>query len=73
MADLILLLFIGFLAGIFTGFFGVGGGFFLTPVLNILGLQIIYAIGTSFLVLIGKALFGAWAHFKHDNLSLIHI
>ena len=70
MADLILLLFIGFLAGIFTGFFGVGGGFFLTPVLNILGLQIVYAIGTSFFVLIGNSLFGAWAHFKHDNVIL---
>lgn len=70
MDNLILLFLIGFISGIFTGFFGVGGGVFLTPVLNILGLQIIYAIGTSFFALIGRALFGAWKHLRLGNIHL---
>ena len=70
MTNLILLFFIGFISGIFTGFFGVGGGFFLTPALNILGLQIVYAIGTSFFSLVGKALFGAWRHLILGNIHL---
>jgi len=67
MDDLIVFFIIGFVSGIFTGFFGVGGGFFLTPVLNILGLQIVYAIGTSFFSLAGKSLFGTWRHLRHGN------
>lgn len=70
MDNLFLLFCVGFIAGIFTGFFGVGGGFFLTPVLNILGLPIVYAIGTCFFTLIGKSLFGAWRHLKHGNVIL---
>lgn len=67
MESQIALFFIGFISGIFTGFFGVGGGFFLTPVLHILGMQIITAIGTSFFALIGKSLIGAWRHLKLGN------
>ena len=70
MTNLFLLSLIGFISGIFTGFFGVGGGFFLTPTLNILGLQIVYAIGTSFFVLVGNALFGAWRHLRLGNIHL---
>jgi uncharacterized membrane protein YfcA len=70
MSDTILLFFIGFISGVFTGFFGVGGGFFLTPALNILGLQIVYAIGTSFFSLVGKAIWGALQHFKQGNVIL---
>ncbi len=67
MDNLILLFFIGFVSGIFSGFFGVGGGFFLTPVLNILGLQIVTAIGTGFFALLGNALVGAWRHLRLGN------
>ena len=70
MTNLFLLSLIGFISGIFAGFFGVGGGFFLTPTLNILGLQIVYAIGTSFFVLVGNALFGAWRHLRLGNIHL---
>lgn len=70
MTNLLLLSLIGFISGVFTGFFGVGGGFFLTPTLNILGLQIVNAIGTSFFALIGKALFGAWRHLRLGNIHL---
>jgi uncharacterized membrane protein YfcA len=70
MSELILLFFIGFIAGIFTGFFGVGGGFFLTPALHILGLQIVTAIGTVFLSIIGNSLLAAWRHLKQGNVTL---
>lgn len=70
MIDLILLFGIGLISGIFAGFFGVGGGFFLTPVLNILGLQIVCAIGTSLFALIGNGLFGAWQHLRLGNVDL---
>jgi len=45
----------------------VGGGFFLTPVLRILGLEIVTAIGTCFFALIGNAAIGAWKHLKGGN------
>jgi acyl-CoA synthetase (NDP forming) len=34
------LLLLGFVLGVLTGFFGVGGGWLLTPALNILGLEV---------------------------------
>jgi len=37
------LLLLGLIVGILTGFFGVGGGFLLTPALNILGLHMVHA------------------------------
>ena len=64
------LFFLGFILGILTGFFGVGGGFLLTPALNILGLPMVYAIGTGFIPLVGNALFAAVKHFKLGNVDL---
>jgi len=65
-----LLLLLGFILGILTGFFGVGGGFLLTPALNILGFQMVYAIGTGFFTLMGKTLFAAIMHHRLGNLDL---
>ncbi|UCC66076.1 MAG: sulfite exporter TauE/SafE family protein [Deltaproteobacteria bacterium] len=64
------LLLLGFILGVLTGFFGVGGGFLLTPALNILGLSMVYAIGTGFITLVGKTLFGAVKHHKLGNVDL---
>jgi uncharacterized membrane protein YfcA len=61
---------LGFILGVLTGFFGVGGGFLLTPALNILGLQMVYAIGTGFFTLVGKTLFAAMRHRKLGNVDL---
>lgn len=63
---LILLLF-GFILGILTGFFGVGGGFLVTPVLNIFGLDMVHAIGTGFFVIAGNTFIGAIRHWKLGN------
>ncbi len=48
---------IGFLAGLASGFFGIGGGFLIAPGLMMAtGMPILYAIGSS---LVGVAAFGA--------------
>lgn len=64
------LLLLGLTVGILTGFFGVGGAFLLTPALNILGLHMVYAIGTGFFTLVGKTLFGAVKHHRLGNIDL---
>ena len=64
------LLLLGFILGIITGFFGVGGGWLLTPALNILGLPMIYAIGTGFFTLVGKTLYAAMRHHKLGNVDI---
>jgi uncharacterized protein len=70
MENLILILSVGFMCGIFTGYFGIGGGVILTPILNILGLPIIDAIGTVFLSIAINSLFGIYQHFKQKNVNL---
>lgn len=70
MINPVLLFLLGFVLGVLTGFFGVGGGFLLTPALNILGFQMVYAIGTGFFALVGKTLFGAVRHHRLGNVDL---
>lgn len=65
-----LLLGLGLLVGILQGFFGVGGGWLTTPTLNILGLPIVYAIGTDLAFTAGAALVGAFRHFRLGNLDV---
>jgi uncharacterized membrane protein YfcA len=50
--------FLGFAVGILTGLFGAGGGFIITPALNIfLGLPMNLAVGTSACQVLGAASF----------------
>ena len=65
-----LLLLLGFTVGILTGFFGVGGAFLLTPAMNILGMQMVHAIGTVFFILVANTLFGAVKHHRLGNIDL---
>jgi len=64
------LLLLGFVLGMLTGFLGVGGGFLLTPALNILGFHMLYAIGTSFSVIVGNSLIGAMRHHRLGNVDI---
>lgn len=59
----------GLLIGVISGFFGVGGGFILTPILLLLGTEPITAITISLLYTIGTSLSGAFAHFKMKNVK----
>ena len=47
----------GFVIGVMTGFFGVGGGFLIVPALTlVLGMAMPVAVGTSLLVIATNAL-----------------
>lgn len=61
---------LGLVLGVLTGFFGVGGGFLLTPTLNILGFPMVHAIGTGFFTLVGNTLFAAMRHQRLGNVDL---
>ncbi len=64
------LLLLGLAVGVLLGFFGVGGGWLTTPSLNILGLPIVYAIGTGLAYTTGSAIIGALRHYRLGNLDL---
>lgn len=63
----IFLIFIGFNIGILSGFFGIGGCFILTPLLNILGLPITNAIGTGLAFSVIVSSFGGIKHYLAGN------
>ncbi|MGU3503340.1 sulfite exporter TauE/SafE family protein [Mycobacterium sp. C31M] len=53
----------GFLVGLLTGLFGVGGGFLIVPALVLLlGVQMSVAVGTSLLVIVANSTVGIAAH-----------
>ena len=56
---------LGFAAGILTGLLGAGGGFIVTPVLNIfLGLPMNMAVGTSAFQVLGASAFSLYHHYE---------
>ena len=62
---------LGFLLGFMTGLFGAGGGFILTPVLNIfLGLPMNIAVGTSSCQVLGSSTFSLYHHFDKRLLGI---
>ncbi len=72
--DLKTRIFVGLLAGMLAGFFGVGGGFILVPcLLYFFKLPIKAAFGTSLVVIATVAMPGTITHFLlgHVNISLM--
>ena len=68
-------LFIGFLAGISSGFFGIGGGIIIIPgLIYLMGMQQKQAQGTSLIALLlptgALAFWNYWKSGKLDNNSL---
>jgi uncharacterized protein len=59
----------GLAIGVLSGFFGIGGGFILTPVLMLIGLPPIVAISTSLMYTIGTSASGIFAHFRLKNIQ----
>ncbi|MFG6495513.1 sulfite exporter TauE/SafE family protein [Fictibacillus sp. UD] len=59
---------LGLCIGIFSGIFGIGGGFILTPVLILFGIPPLSAIGTSLMYSIGTSVSGVAAHLKYKNI-----
>lgn len=64
------LLLLGFVVGLLTGFSGVGGGFLITPALNILGFDMVYSIGTGFASIAVNTFWGGWKHHRYGNVDL---
>ncbi|WP_071458889.1 sulfite exporter TauE/SafE family protein [Bacillus massilinigeriensis] len=66
--DQILFFLLGGTISILSGFFGVGGGFILTPVLLLVGFSPLEAITTSLLFTVGTSLSGITAHISMRNV-----
>lgn len=66
--NILLLVLLGFCVGVIGGFFGVGGGWLLTPALNIFGFHMAFAIGTGLSNIFGQS-FGALK--KHQSMGTV--
>jgi uncharacterized membrane protein YfcA len=67
--DIFLFILLGACVGILSGYFGIGGGFVLTPILLLMGFPPIVAVATSLLYTIGTSLSGIIAHFRMKNIQ----
>ena len=66
----IYLVVIGFVIGILSGFFGVGGSFIAGPALRIVGLDWNYAVGTDLAHIVGKSVVAVRQHRAFGNVDL---
>jgi hypothetical protein len=67
--NVLLLLLIGFCVGVLAGFFGVGGGWIVTPALNIFGFPMAFAIGTDLSNIFGQSIGAVKKHHKMGNID----
>lgn len=67
--NVLLLLLIGFCVGILGGFFGVGGGWMITPALNIFGFHMAFAIGTPLASIFGQCIGAVKKHHSMGNID----
>lgn len=67
MVELIL---IGIFVGTISGFFGVGGGMILVPLLMTIGFDIKAAIGISVVQMVFSAVYGSYLNYRKGNLVL---
>lgn len=61
-------LLLGGLISVMSGFFGVGGGFILTPILLLIGFSPLEAITTSLFFTVGTSMSGIAAHIRMKNI-----
>ncbi len=67
--NVFLLIIIGFCVGVLGGFFGVGGGWMITPALNIFNFHMDFAIGTGFSTIFGQSIGAVRKHSKMGNVD----
>lgn len=65
---LILFFLLGACISVLSGFFGVGGGFILTPTLMLFGFSPVEAVTTSLLFTLGTSFSGITAHVRYKNI-----
>jgi uncharacterized membrane protein YfcA len=69
MGLLVLAVFLGFVAGMLAGLFGVGGGILFVPTLTLtLGLTQLHAEATSLLAILPAVAAGAWRQQGYGNI-----
>ena len=61
---------VGIFIGTMSGFFGIGGGIILTPILLVLGFDIKSAIGISIMQMVFSSIFGSYLNYKKGLLLL---
>src|ERR1700722_2009781 len=61
---------IGFVVGVFGGFFGVGGSFLAGPALFGLGVPMNFVVGTDLAHIVGKSIVAARKHGSLGNIDL---
>lgn len=63
-------LFVGIIAGITSGLFGIGGGMIIVPCMLALGISSHHAVGISVVQMIFSSMFGSYVNYKKKNLDL---
>ncbi len=66
----VLLIGMGFMVGLLSGLFGVGGGFLMTPLLLFMGIPAPVAVATEANQIVASSISGAIAHFRQRSLDL---
>jgi uncharacterized membrane protein YfcA len=67
--EYVLVILLGFLAGILAGLFGVGGGILFVPTLALgLGLEQLHAQATSLLAILPTVIAGTWRQQRYGNV-----
>jgi len=66
----IILIIVGLFVGTLSGFFGVGGGMILVPILMLLGIDIKTAIGISIVQMVFSSVYGSYLNHKKGSLIL---
>jgi len=62
------LILVGIFIGAMSGFFGIGGGMILVPILLLLGFDIKVAIGISIIQMVFSSVFGSYLNYKKGSL-----
>ena len=62
------LLLVGIFIGSMSGFFGIGGGMILVPILLVIGFEIKDAIGISIIQMVFSSVYGSYLNYKKGSL-----
>lgn len=66
----IYLMIVGFVVGVFGGFFGVGGSFLAGPGLFAAGVPMNFVVGTDLAHIVGKSIVASRKHFIRGNVDM---
>lgn len=64
------LIIIGIIVGVISGFFGIGGGMILVPILLIIGFNINSAVGISIIQMVFTSVYGSYLNYKKGSLNI---